>query len=262
MKKWLFAFTLTILLIPVISLCFKKSTPQAPSPNKVLSAIEEPTTPPSDLKQSAVVNIDSAAIRISWTIVSPEQVELYSNLKTQQLSEQIKVDKSCQILVNGGFYSKENTHLGLFITDFEIISKAMQSATYNGFLWITNNNNISIGDNPPDINSRIVIQSGPLLIKDGEPLALDINNDEPNRRIVAAATDNNRLLFLVFYRDLNEYEGPLLAQLPEIIKLFQKQTSIDIIDAINLDGGKHSVFITNYVRLNELEHIGSYFCIE
>ena len=260
--KWLITF-LGILCIAGTIVFFVKN--QNRENVNVLPAttanVTSTPTPTIALKQSIVLDIEGIPTRISWQIVNPEEIELYSNLKAQQLSEQIKVNKSCSVLVNGGFYSKENTHLGLFVSNYEIISKSIQSATHNGFLWI-DFNNVSISSNLPDTNSRIAIQSGPLLFKDGKPLILAISNDEPSRRIVAGVTSDNKLIFLAFYRDSAEYEGPKLEQLPEIINSFKKQTKIDIVDAINLDGGSASVFITNYVRLNELAHIGSYFCVK
>jgi len=260
--KWLIGW-IGILCITVVIVFFvknqnKENANVLPATTANVTSIPTPTLA---LKQSIVIEVEKIPTRISWTIVNPEQVELYSNLKEEQLSEQIKVNKSCQILVNGGFYSKENTHLGLFINNFEVISKSITSSLLNGFLWI-NDDNILIASNPPDAKVRIAIQSGPLLFKDSEPLLLKINNDEPSRRIVAAITKDNKLIFLAFYRDSAEYEGPMLGLLPEIINSFEKQTNIEIVDAINLDGGGASVFITNNVRLNEFEHIGSYFCVK
>lgn len=260
MKKWLSVLTL-ILLIFGGFFYFRKSTPQSP-PNNVLSAIETPTAIPTFWKQSTVIDISGVPIRISWAIVNPEQVELYSNLKEQELSEEIKVNKNCQILVNGGFYSEEKTHLGLFVSNFETISKSLQSATRNGFLWIDSDEIVIIGSNPPNITPRLGLQSGPLLMQENLPLPLAIKNDEPNRRIVAAVTSDNKLIFLAFYRDSGDLQGPMLDVLPEIIDLFKKQTGIDIVDAINLDGGSASVFVSNYDLLREFAHIGSYFCIE
>ncbi|MDZ4227826.1 MAG: phosphodiester glycosidase family protein [Candidatus Levybacteria bacterium] len=259
MKKWLFAF-FVIFLITAGFFYWKKPTPQALPPNSVLSANKMPTTIPAAWKQSTVIDVDDVPIRISWAQVLPIEVELYSNLKEQKLSEEIKVNKSCQILVNGGFYSKENTHLGLFVSNFEEISKQIQNPTLNGFLSIDSADKVMISADLSDNNPRIALQTGPLLMLDNKPLTLVINNDEPKRRIVAATTDDNKLIFLAFYRDLAEYEGPMLEKLPEIIDLIKKQTGMDIVDAINLDGGSASVFISNYDRLNEFVHIGSYFC--
>jgi uncharacterized protein YigE (DUF2233 family) len=259
MKKLLFIFILIIIAVFAGFSYFKKPASQISPPNKVLSAAQMPTGVPVIL-QSTVIDSEGTSIRISWTFVDPEKTELYSNLKEQHLSEQIKVDKSCQILVNGGFYSKENTHLGLFIANFETISKPIQSALLNGFLSI-NSRNVSIKDYVSGVSPRIAIQSGPLLMQNGKALALNIKNDEPSRRIVAGITDDNKLIFLAFYRDDSDYQGPLLGSLPEIISLFKKHTGINITDAINLDGGSASVFITNYVLLRELTRIGSYFCV-
>jgi len=227
-----------------------------------LSAVETPTPTPHIWKQSIVLTINKVGIRISWAIVNPQEVELYSNLKEQKLSEEIKVDKSCQVLVNGGFYSKEDTYLGLFVSNFTTISKAIQSATLNGFLTIDSADKLIISADLPNNSLRLGLQSGPILILNGKPLTLSIKNDEPNRRIVAGATSDDKLIFLVFYRDSSQFEGPLLEELPEMIKLFEKQTGIDILDAINLDGGSASIFISNYDRLNELAHVGNYFCIK
>ncbi|KKR71291.1 MAG: hypothetical protein UU14_C0031G0003 [Candidatus Roizmanbacteria bacterium GW2011_GWB1_40_7] len=261
MKKWFLALSIITLLIFAGVFYWKKPIFQ-PKPNKVLSAVEAPTTAPTPhaWKQSTVINFDGVPIRISWAIVQPKDVKLYSNLKEQHLSEQIKVDKSCSVLVNGGFYSEENTHLGLFVSNFEVISKFSQSATRNGFLWIDSSDNVKIGADFPSTIPRLGLQSGPLLKLNREPLALAIKNDEPKRRIVAGVALDNNLIFLVFYRDSAEYEGPMLEKLPEIIDLFKKQTGIDIVDAVNLDGGSASVFVSNYDSLRELTIVGSYFC--
>jgi uncharacterized protein YigE (DUF2233 family) len=231
--------------------------------SNVLPANTVASTPiptPVAIKQSIVLDIDNAPIRISWAVANPEEVELYSNLKEQKLSEEIKVNKSCQILVNGGFYSTENTHLGLFVSNFKVISPELNSPLLNGFLWI-DGNKVVIGSSSPNINPRIAIQSGPLIMQNRLLSTLEIKNDEPARRIVAGTTSNNELIFLVIYRDGSIYQGPLLGQLPKIIELFNKKAEIDIVNAINLDGGDHSIFISSFDRLDELGHAGSYFCV-
>jgi uncharacterized protein YigE (DUF2233 family) len=262
MKKWIFGFLAILLLAGTLTFFTEKQ--KSTRESNVLPAktsADVPTPSPVAIKQSIVINFDDVLMRIAWTKVNPEEVELYSNLKDQKLSEEIKVNESCSVLVNGGFYSKENTHLGLFITNFETISQAIKSDLLNGYLWIKSDN-VSIGNNLPDNNPRIALQSGPLLILNNEALPLKINNDEPNRRVVAAKTSDNKLIFIAIYRDNSDFQGPMLGDLPEIINLFSQKTGINVAEAINLDGGSASVFISNYVRLNELAHIGSYFCIK
>lgn len=266
MKKWIFALAFIILFIFAVFFYWKnwkKPTPQTPSSNnKVLSAAEAPTATPRVWKQSTVINVDDIPIRISWAIIQPKDVELYSNLKEQKLSEEIKVNKNCSVLVNGGFYSEEKTHLGLFVSNFETISKPIKSALLNGFLLINSDNKVIISSKSPNITPRFGLQSGPLFMREGLPLPLAIKNDEPSRRIVAGITADDQLIFLAFYRDQADLQGPLLGQLPEIINLFEKQTGIEITNAINLDGGSHSLFISNYDLLRESAIVGSYFCVK
>lgn len=261
MKKWIFILALIIFLIFAGVFYLKKTTLKLQPPPNVLSETDIFPSP-SIWPQSTVIEVDKIPIRISWALVKPEEVELYSNLKEQQLSEQIKVDKSCRVLVNGGFYSKENTHLGLFVSNSEAVSQPIQSALLNGFLLIDSTDNIKISADSPDITPRLGLQTGPLLMQRSQPLLLAINNDEPARRIVAGITSNNELVFLALYKEKSELEGPLLGQLPQIINLFKNQTNINITDAVNLDGGSASVFIANYDLLRELTYIGSYFCIK
>jgi len=260
MKKWLIISIVMLFLALAGFIYLKKTALKKLSSNHVLSAVAIPTSLPVILKQSAVINVSGVLTRVSWAIVSPGDVELYSNLKEQHLSEQIKVDKDCQILVNGGFYSEAGDNLGLLIAASEVISPFSKSATRNGILTI-DGNHVSIGNDLTVKNPRIALQSGPLLMQNGQPLILEINNDEPNRRIVAGVTKDNKLIFLAFYSDESNLEGPLLGLVPEAVDLFKKQTGINITDAINLDGGSASVFITDYVVLRELNHVGSYFCV-
>jgi uncharacterized protein YigE (DUF2233 family) len=264
MKKGLFIFVAITVLIAVGFLYFQKSTVKNQSP-KVLSEKKEPTTTPTiapvDQKQSTVFKIDKTPIRVSWALANPEEVELYSNLIKQDLSEKIWANEECLILVNGGFYSKENNHLGLFIANYDIISEQIKSSTLNGFLSIKSKD-VIIDSKFTENNPRIALQSGPMLMQNSLPLALEISNDEPNRRIVAGTTIDNKLIFLAVYRDGSIYQGPLLEQLPKIIDLFIQKTGIKIVNAINLDGGSASMFISQYERLDELTHVGSYFCIK
>ena len=260
MKKWFF-ISVAILFLTLAGFIYLKRIVLKKLPsNHVLSAVVIPTSLPVILKQSTVINVSGVLTRVSWAIVNPEDAELYSNLKDQHLSEQIKADRNCRILVNGGFYSKEDTNLGLLIADSEVISPFSKNTTRNGILAIAGNH-VSIGNDLTVKNPRIGLQSGPLLMQNGQPLTLKINNDEPNRRIVAGTTRDNKLIFLAFYSDESDLEGLLLGLMPEAVDLFKKQTGINITDAINLDGGSASVFITDYVVLRELNHVGSYFCI-
>jgi uncharacterized protein YigE (DUF2233 family) len=263
MKKWIFGFIASLCLVGML-LLFVKDQIRVKESNVLpaKTSVNTPIPSPVAIKQSIVINFNDIPMRIAWVKVNPQDVKLYSNLKDQKLSEEIYVDKSCSVLVSGGFYSEENTHLGLFVTNFEAISETSQSATRNGFLLIDSNEKLTISSAPPKITPKIALQSGPLLMLNNEVLPLKINNDEPNRRVVAAKTFDNKLIFIAIYRDNSDFQGPMLGDLPEIINLFSEKTGINVVDAINLDGGIHSIFISDYIRLNEFAHIGSYFCIK
>lgn len=224
--------------------------------------INPPKTQNSTLspkKQSVLIDVDKNPIRVSWAFEDAEKVQLFSNLGNKETSEKIKSDKNCKILINGGFYSKENTHLGLVVSNYETISKSIQNNLLNGYLYISSQNAV-ISSFPPPLNVRLALQSGPILTKNNNPILLKINNDYPARRMVAGITNNRDIIFLALYREKSVFEGPLLGDLPKTIGLFAKQTGIDIADAINLDGGSASSFLTEYESLPELSQIGSYFC--
>lgn len=219
-----------------------------------------PTPKLSELnKQSVVIEIEELPMRISWIKVDPKNLDLHSNLQEKLTSTAIRAQRNCQALVNGGFYSKENKHLGLLISNYETFSKTLKSSLFNGFFSV-DENGTNISNSPPANNSRLAIQSGPILIYNNESRILTINNDEPARRIVAATTNDTQVLFLVIHRDGSELQGPYLTQVPNLLLAFKNKTGININNAINLDGGSASVFITDSVYLPEVTQIGSYFC--
>lgn len=263
MKKWTIFISIIIVGISAFFYFFpKKNNLNQSLTTSVLSKTDESSNAPSPIKlqeQSLVITIDKTPIRISWEFVNPEKIDIHSNLIDKKLSEEIWKDSNCKTLANGGFYTKENTHLGLFVENYYLITPKIESSTLNGFFWI-DKNVPNIEEDFLNALPRIAIQSGPILFLNGKPQILSINNDEPNRRIVAAITSDRQLIFLAFYRDGEIYQGPLLEEMPKIIDLFKKQINIDIIDAINLDGGSASFFVSKYERLNELKYVGSYFC--
>jgi hypothetical protein len=54
----------------------------------------------------------------------------------------------------------------------------------------------------------------------------------------------------------------LLSELPDILQRLEDKAGLKFVDALNLDGGAHSVFVTDEVSLTELSLIGSYFCLK
>ena len=77
-----------------------------------------------------------------------------------------------------------------------------------------------------------------------------------------ATTKEGKVIFIVAYTKGNPLSGPRLTELPEIIDELSKNAKLDIVDALNLDGGSHSAFLTKSFQLTEISTIGSYFCTE
>lgn len=199
--------------------------------------------------------------KVDWLIVRDmEKLKLYSNLADQKSSKDIVKEKGCTSLVSGSFYSRENIHLGLFIEDNVSISPSIESSFFNGFFGMADKYPFIGNAEPGDV--RFAIQSGPLLLKNGLIQNFRIENDEPARRLVVSTLTNGNIVFLVFYNQNSQFLGPELENVPALLKDLEKSTSLRFKDALNLDGGSASAFLTESTKLPELSRIGSYFCIK
>lgn len=209
-------------------------------------------------KQSVVFDVDGVAMRISWVEVDPRKLELYSNLVDKKTSTMIREEKGCKTLVNAGFYSKENRHIGLLIATSGLVSSAQENSLFNGILSIDSSGARIISSEPTHV--RLAVQTGPIILYEGRPRTLSIKNDEQDRRMLAAITSDGKLIFIAIHREGSEFQGPYLEELPEVIQLFNDSVNIKINNAINLDGGSASAFITDFTNIPERTLIGSYFC--
>ena len=107
----------------------------------------------------------------------------------------MKQKYDCQILTSAGFYDTENQHLGWFQVEGEEISPRQNNRLFDGFLSLVSGR-VELGfQSRPE--AAYGLQSGPMLVYDGKPLQLAIKDDQPRRRVVAAVTKTNALIFLV-----------------------------------------------------------------
>ena len=205
---------------------------------------------------------NNPSYKTTWIIVrDTDKIELYSNLEEDLSSNDALSKHSCNYLVSGSFYTEEDTHIGLFVTNFVKLSGAQENATFNGYFYINEENKSFITYTTPQ-NPKIAVQSGPILIRDEDALTITLERDENARRIIAAVTKKGEVVFITIYDKSNTLLGPKLTEVPSILSELQKNTALEMKDAINLDGGSHSVFITNLIKLTEISTIGSYFCIK
>ncbi len=221
-----------------------------------------PTTPSSVLTKSIL--LEDEQLSYNLFTASPSSVVLLPNFAQKETSAALLQTNGCKQAINGGFYDKQNHPLGLFMVDGDTLGEEIQSALFNGFLVIGNSGTATIADGyTRNSSDRITLQSGPILMNQGNILPLRIQNDEHARRMVVAQTTQGTLVFLSVYDQESVFEGPLLARLPAAIRAIATKENLSLTDALNLDGGSASAFYNNSgTSLSEFTPVGSLFCIQ
>ena len=189
-----------------------------------------------------------------------KKLTLLPNFDSPIRGSAIVSQQKCAYAVNGGFYSTESTPLGAFIGNGYTQPSALTSRLFNGFFAFTGTRGAITTD--LDTSYTSVLQSGPLLYMNNSPLPLAIQNDEHARRSAVVTTTEGKILFVTFYIRDSIYNGPLLEDLPMIIKQFASNEGFSIDAALNLDGGSATYFKTPDTELPELSPIGSLFCLQ
>lgn len=229
-------------------------------PMASLTQTPGPTPPTPTLSSAPPENsADLETYRVAWTIADPKDVTLIPNFTQKRTARALIDNNECSEIVNAGFYTKDNQPTGLFIANGKTIREHIPNTFLNGYLVIDQNNTVSIRSSPPEAPVRIALQSGPILMRNGNPLPLSIRDDEFARRVVVAVDRQGNVVFLAVYDPENPYEGPKLADLPTVLN--EVRSRLDILDAINLDGGSASTFIRDDLSLEELTSVGSFFCV-
>ena len=199
------------------------------------------------------------SLNILWTTFKNTDTALFSNLPAKELSSNLVSLNNCENLVSGGFYSKEDKHIGLFISNGEVISKSKESTLYNGFFYINDKSQSQITKELP-LRALYGLQAGPILLTDGEMEKI-VSSGEGARRIVAAVSANPyETYFFIFWEDSNTLIGPSLSELPELLLALSEEKNLKLENAINLDGGTHAAYLTKEARISEISPIGSFFC--
>ncbi len=217
----------------------------------------------------AKANVEYGGIQYAaawFEVADIDKVSLFANFDAKENASRALADKNCKALVNGGFYTEDGRPTGLFVADGVTTREFLKNALYNGILSVNQFGIPRITGEMPSAQSRWAVQSGPVLEQNGQFLKLSLLRDKPARRVVAAVTGGNKLIFMVIYNSGSTYGGPYLADLPEILRkldeLENPPAGGGFADAINLDGGSASAFIFEDFQLVELSPIGSYFCVK
>lgn len=242
-------------------------TKQPPNPAENISPPSPSPTvfpTPNLVKTDQIIDFekDGLAYRAAWVKTSDfKNLSLHPNFKEKLSAKELFSQKKCRSLVSGGFYTKEGDPVGLFVSEGEKLKGSVKSLLFDGFFSIDESGKAQISFLGPTENVRLALQSGPVLIKDGEVLKLKISEDKSARRVVLAISKGNEAFFFIVFNKDSILEGPLLADLPKIVKSLEEKTNSGFTEAINLDGGSASAFYSDFLTLAEFSSIGSFFCL-
>lgn len=241
MKK-LFAL---VSIIVFAGLVFFLSSRQIPSETHPSAAV--PTLPPE--------TSNNTPLPITVTpFVDGSRVTLIANYKEKKTGDEIMKENACEYLVNGGFYTKENTPVGYVKIKDLVLRPEKESLLFDGFLTINEMMTARITRTLPKDTLVNALQTGPMLIENGTPILLKIQNDKEARRMFALVDGNNQILF-------GMVTNATLSNLPKVVFEWAKLQNISVADAINLDGGSASTFRGPNGVYPEISPIGSAFCI-
>lgn len=217
------------------------------------------------IEKDSDVTLDNAS-QYKYFLIKLEEtdnINLVDNTEKKSTFDEIVRSSQCKKLINGGFYKKENgenSPIGLFKSGGIVTNPFSINSLFNGVLNINSDNLASI-KNSENKDSLISLQSGPILIDNKMLKRIELDADKKARRIVAAVDSRGTLYFLTIFNENSVFLGPTLEELPEILQKAFLENNLDILSAINLDGGSASFFSDGTNKLNESVFVGSYFCI-
>ena len=221
---------------------------------KVLSQTEEILVLPDG---EATKQIEKYGYAISADI-DAKSLRLIPNYEQKLPTKEIVEANNCQQGINGGFYDTENKPLGLLTVKGVDISRRKTSSLFNGFVNL-DSENLTIDESPAS-GAGFVMQSGPILVKDGQPTMLSMARDKPARRMVLGNTKNGKVFFLSVFDNNIENLGPYLQELPPLVAQIAQKENLELGSAINMDGGQASAFYAAEMTIVETEPVGSFWC--
>jgi len=235
-----------------------------PYPAQVPVLGVEETGPPQSVNER-VLNLDGVQYKVNWAVVDASKLVLVPNFTEKKIAREVYGELGCKLLINGGFYaagasSAYSKPIGLFVANREEVSEASNNSLFNGFFSVNEFDTPRITLEVPRDPLAIALQTGPILQENNSVHVLKLVRDKAARRMVAAVTGKNELIFITIYKEEAVFSGPNLANLPAIISQFEEEEKLEIADAINLDGGAASAFFSSEVKLSEASPVGSFFC--
>ncbi|MCL5003672.1 MAG: phosphodiester glycosidase family protein [Patescibacteria group bacterium] len=260
MKRLLF-FILLLAIFTFILIIFQpKSSRENKRSGPTVS--KELSTELNELFGKGLVFLNGEEINFSWfTVNSVSRLTLTPNFDEKISSFEFVNENACYFLANGGFYTSDYKPLGLLESEGKILSNFDQSNLRNGVFFVDKFGVAGIVPSVNDPNLELAVQSGPLLLMEGQPAKLLISNDEPRRRVLVSLDQNQKIVFLTAYSADDSFNGPRLKDLPIALKMLSDKYSLNLVSGLNLDGGSASAFYSPQLFLSEIKPVGSFFCV-
>lgn len=216
------------------------------------------------VKSYPTISVEDASYTYAViNVATASSITLIPNFIGKHEANALAGENNCRQAINGGFYDASGKPLGFFYTNGRTYGKRIDSDLVNGYFWADTDGVAVISTElPGNISYRFALESGPLLLFNGQTTMLTIQNDEHARRMVAAKTADDHSVFLAVYSHDSVFSGPLLSELPKIVEDVSGKEHLGIADALNLDGGSASAFYNVDTILSELSPVGSIFCIK
>ena len=112
-----------------------------------------------------------------------------------------------------------------------------------------------------DENVDMGVQTGPVLILDGDEVDLKLARDKQARRMAAFIAGNDLYFVTVFHPEA-VLDGPFLDSLPGIVLKIGQDEGFVVSSAVNLDGGAASAWYSPTLTLKEWQPVGSWWCVK
>lgn len=255
--RHLFVFSLLILAAVIL----RRSVPPIPA----LTQPQHENVQGESVENDEYLDVENNGIvtRMRWfKVEDASNVTLIPNYDGRSASADTYTENSCKQMFNGGFYDVDSTAIGLVVSEREELSPYRRNNLLNGIMSVNEMDTPRITRSVPSDPLVNAVQSGPVIWENGSELTVNVKNDENARRIVGAVTGSNELVFIALYNPKSVFLGPKLSELPGLISSLNTEYDLNIADAVNLDGGSASVFITPDFSLSEISSVGSFWCVK
>jgi hypothetical protein len=208
--------------------------------------------------QREIVSIDSYDYYLYYQDISNMKLTVVPNFEQQISASSIAEQYECKIAVSGGFYTQEDTPLGLFKVNGNVVSKNIERSNLLGGYYLYENVPQHTLSSTLDNSYETIIQAGPYYERTTPFSSADL---QMARRIVLVEDENGSVYITSLTAAESSHDGPQLETIPDIV--FSPQAPFNATKALNLDGGTASYYKgADDTELLELTHAGSILCFK